>query len=144
MHEIDERIAGRMNWDEWMYPSGEQGADIIAAVLKNKRTMIDSGVVYNINGAVSNLPKDGAVEVPIAVDISGIRPVSVTLPDPLARILTAQVMVQQMAVDAAVNGCKEMALQTLLIDPVVNSTDAAVKLLDELWEYNKPYIRKCI
>jgi len=39
---------------------------------------------------------------------------------------------------------KELALQALLIDPVVNSSDAAVKLLDELWDVNQPYIRKCI
>jgi len=144
LKEIDERIAGRMSWDEWMSPSGERGADIIAAKLHNKRTVVESGIVYNSSGAISNLPKDGAVEVPVAVDISGIRPLSITLPEPLARILTSQVMVQQMAVDAAVNASKELALQALLMDPVVNSTDAAVKLLEELWEYNKPYIRKCV
>jgi alpha-galactosidase len=43
-----------------------------------------------------------------------------------------------------VRGSKEIALQALLIDPVVNSADAAVKLLDELWELNKPYIRPCL
>jgi alpha-galactosidase len=32
----------------------------------------------------------------------------------------------------------------LLIDPVVNSTTGAVKLLDELWAVNRPYIRSCI
>jgi alpha-galactosidase len=35
-------------------------------------------------------------------------------------------------------------LQALLIDPVVNSAAAAEQILDELWEVNKPYIRKCI
>ena len=43
-----------------------------------------------------------------------------------------QVTVQQLAVEAAVRGSKEIALQALLIDPVVNSTDAAVRLLDEM------------
>jgi alpha-galactosidase len=142
MNEIDERIAGRLSWDEWMNPSGEKGADIITAKINNKKALFESGIVFNNTGAISNLPKDAAVEVPIAVDITGIYPVSITLPDPLARMLTAQVMVQQMAVDAAFFGCKEMALQALLMDPVINSTDAAVKLLDELWEYNKPYIRR--
>jgi alpha-galactosidase len=35
-------------------------------------------------------------------------------------------------------------LQAPLIDPVVNSASAAVKLLNELWEVNSPYIRPCI
>jgi alpha-galactosidase len=49
-----------------------------------------------------------------------------------------------LAVEAAVHASRELALQALLIDPVVNSTAAAAKLLDELWEFNRPYIRKCI
>lgn len=142
--DIDDRIAGRKGWDDWLNASGERGVDIISAVLHNKKRIIESGIVYNRGGAITNLPYDAAVEVPIAVDVSGVKPVSVTLPTHIARMLTAQVMVQQMAVDAAVNASKEMALQALLMDPVINSSDAAVKLLDELWEYNKPYIRKCI
>jgi alpha-galactosidase len=52
--------------------------------------------------------------------------------------------VHQLAVEAAVHGSKELALQALLIDPVVDSTAAAAKVLDELWEVNRPYIRRCI
>jgi alpha-galactosidase len=37
-----------------------------------------------------------------------------------------------------------MALQALLIDPVINSAAAAEKILDELWAVNAPYIRKCV
>ena len=142
--DIAERLAGRKGFEDWLNVSGERGVDVISAILHNKKVVIESGIVYNRGGAIPNLPYDAAVEVPIAVDAGGIKPVSVTLPTPLARILTPQVMVQQMAVDAAMHGSKEMALQALLMDPVTNSADAAVKLLDELWEYNKPYIRKCI
>ena len=142
--DIAERLAGRKGFEDWLNVSGERGVDVISAILHNKKVVIESGIVYNRGGAIPNLPYDAAVEVPIAVDAGGIKPVSVTLPTPLARILTPQVMVQQMAVDAAMNGSKEMALQALLMDPVTNSADAAVMLLDELWEYNKPYIRKCI
>jgi alpha-galactosidase len=52
--------------------------------------------------------------------------------------------VQQLAVEAAMRASKELALQALLIDPVVNSATAAQRLLDELWEVNRPYIRKCM
>ncbi len=142
--DIAERLAGRKGFEDWLNVSGERGVDVISAILHNKKVVIESGIVYNRGGAIPNLPYDAAVEVPIAVDAGGIKPVSVTLPTPLARMLTPQVMVQQMAVDAAMHGSKEMALQALLMDPVTNSADAAVKLLDELWEYNKAYIRKCI
>jgi alpha-galactosidase len=52
--------------------------------------------------------------------------------------------VQQLAIEAAVRASKEIALQALLIDPVINSASAAVKLLDELWDVNRPYIRPCL
>ena len=53
------------------------------------------------------------------------------MPDAIAKLLHTQVNVQQLAIEAAVHASKEIALQALLIDPVVNSS-AAVKLLDEM------------
>jgi len=96
-------------------------------------------------GAVPNLPVDAAVEVPVAVDAAGVHPISLgPLPDPIAKLLRTQVDVQKLAVEAAMRGSKEIALQALLIDPVVNSASAAVRLLDELWEANSLYIRACV
>ena len=66
------------------------------------------------------------------------------LPDAIAKLLQQAIGAQQLAVDAAVRGSKEIALQALLIDPTVNSAAAATKLLDELWEVNLPFIRPCI
>ena len=59
-------------------------------------------------------------------DADGVHPISLgPLPDPIAKLLTMQVNVQQLAVEAAVHASKEIALQALLIDPVVNSAEAA-------------------
>ena len=85
------------------------------------------------------------MEVPIVADAVGVHPVSLgPLPDPVAKLLSIQASVQQLSVEAAVRGSKEIALQALLIDPVINSTTAAARLLDELWEINRPYIRCCV
>jgi alpha-galactosidase len=78
-------------------------------------------------------------------DAAGVHPISLgPLPDPIAKLLLPAVSVHQLAVEAAMRGSKEIALQALLIDPAVNSATAAVRLLDELWEENRPYIRPCI
>ena len=141
---IDAIIAGHVSRQEWAQPSGEKGAELIAGVLHNKHRWIESGVVYN-QGAINNLSPDAAVEVPITVDAQGVHPVTMgNLPVGIARLLAIQVAVQQFSVEAAVQGSKELALQALLIDPVVNSATTAPKILDELWEINRPYIRKCI
>ncbi|MCL2512759.1 MAG: hypothetical protein FWF08_02560 [Oscillospiraceae bacterium] len=143
LEEMESRIKEN-RFADWLEPSGERAVDVITGVLNDKRQVIPSGVVYN-NGAISNLPDDAAVEVSVMADAAGITPLHMgELLPACARVLSQQVMVQQMAVDAAVSGSKEMALQALLLDPTVNSTDAAVRLLDDLWEINRPYIRNCL
>lgn len=142
---IDDVLAGKTKMpDWWSTPSGERAVTIISAMLHNRKQLIESAVIHN-RQVIPNLPANAAVEVPVVADIAGIHPVSLgPLPDGVAKAMTIQVQVQQMAVEAAMHGSKELALQALLLDPVVNSEDAARGLLDELWEVNKPYIRNCL
>ncbi|MFN3657738.1 MAG: alpha-glucosidase/alpha-galactosidase [Pseudolabrys sp.] len=141
---LDGVLAGGKMPSDWLTPSGERGAAAIAGVLHNRKRVLESAVVPN-RGAIPNLPFDAAVEVPVVADAAGIHPVSLgPLPDAIAKLLHTQVQVQELAVEAAVRASKELALQALLIDPVINSAEAAVKLLDELWEANRPYIRPCL
>ena len=141
---LDRVLAGAPLPADWLTPSGERGAAAIGGILHNKKRVLESGIVFN-RGAIPNLPADAAVEVPVMADAAGIHPISLgPLPDPIGKLLNTQVSVQQLAVEAAVHASKEIALQALLIDPVVNSASAAVKLLDELWEVNRPYIRACV
>ncbi len=142
---IDEINAGKEAIpQDWFQPSGERGVAVITAIVHNKKTQIEAGVVHN-RGAIHNLPYDCAVEVPIAVDGSGFHPVAVgDLPAPIAALLATQAGVQRLSVEAAVRGSKELTLQALLVDPVVNTISGAEKLLDELWAANEPYIRACI
>jgi alpha-galactosidase/6-phospho-beta-glucosidase family protein len=141
---LDQVLAGAPLPSHWLTPSGERAAAAISAFVHNQKRVLESGVVFN-RGVVPNLPPEAAVEVPVVADAAGIHPVSLgPLPDQIAKLLGTQVSVQQLAVEAAVRASKEIALQALLIDPVVNSASAAVKLLDELWDVNRPYIRVCI
>jgi len=142
--EVDRVLAGGAMPDWWLTPSGERGGAAIGGIMYDKKRVLESGIVYN-RGVIPNLPGDAAVEVPVVADAAGVHPISLgPLPDAIAKLLTVQVQVQQLAIEAAVRASKEIALQALLIDPVVNSATAAVKLLDELWEINKPYIRPCL
>ncbi len=142
---IDDVLSGRAEIPVWWFtPSGERAVAVIVAVLHQRRRLIESGVVYN-RDAIPNLPRKAAVEVPIMADETGVHPVSPgPLPDPIADLMSIQVSVQQLAVEAAMHASKEIALQALLIDPVINSTESARQLLDELWEINRPYIRRCV
>ncbi|HIJ37405.1 MAG TPA: alpha-glucosidase/alpha-galactosidase [Rhodospirillaceae bacterium] len=143
---MDDAIAGKTPLpEEWRTPSwGERAVAVIAGCLHNQKRFIESGIVLN-RGVIPNLPADLAVEVPLMADAAGVHPVSLgPLPEAIAQLLRTQASVQQLAVEAAVHGSREIALQALLTDPVVDSTSAATAILDELWEANRPYIRPCL
>lgn len=141
---IDGVLAGEPLPVAWLTPPGGRGAAAIGSILHNRKRILESGIVVN-HGIIANLPADAAVEIPVMTDAAGVHPISFgPLPEPIAALLGTQVSVQRLSVEAAVRASKELALQALLVDPVVNSSDAAVKLLDELWELNRPYIRACL
>ncbi len=131
--------------EDWFKHSwGERAVQIIGGILHNRHRFIEAGIVLN-RGVIPNLPPDLAVEVPMMVDAAGPHPISLgPLPDAIAKLLLQQASVQQIATEAAIRGSKELAMQALLLDPVITSTDAAKAILDELWEINQPYLRPCV
>ncbi|MBO9393480.1 MAG: alpha-glucosidase/alpha-galactosidase, partial [Caldilinea sp.] len=138
---IDGVLGGAEPPADFFLPSGERGVAVITGILHNQKRWIESGVVYN-RGAIDNLPEDCAVEVPVVVDAHGVHPCAVgNLPAGIAALCSVQAHIQQISVEAAMRGSKELALQALLIDPVIHSARAAEQILDELWEINRPYIR---
>jgi alpha-galactosidase len=126
----------------WVAPSGERAVQLITSIFFNRQVLLPSAIVRN-GGCIPNIPADVAVEVPVMADASGLWPLHIgPLPPGAANALNNQAAAQRLSVLAAVHASKELALQALLCDPAVNSYTAAVGLLEELWEINKPYIRK--
>lgn len=143
-NEIAEVVAGTKDVNDWLTPSGEQAIEVVTSIFFNERKNIPSAIVYN-DGAISQLPNDIAVEVPITVDADGVHKRIVRgMPDGVIGLMNMQVSAQRLSIRAAAMGSKELALQALLCDPTINMTKAAVAIVDELFEINKPYIRKCI
>lgn len=137
-------LEGRDDVKDWLEPSGEQAIEVITSIHFNIKKNIPSAIVYN-NGAIPGLPGDIAVELPIVTDASGVHKLMVEdLPDGVIGLLNMQVSAQRLSIRAAAEGSKALALQVLLCDPVINSTVAAKGIVDELFEINRPYIRKCV
>jgi alpha-galactosidase len=142
--EVAQVLGGQKNPAEWLKPSGEQAVNILTSIHFNKYRRYPSAIVYN-GGAIPQLPDDVAVEIPVTADADGVHKELVTgLPDGCIGALSMQVSAQRLSVRAAAQGSRELALQALLCDPVINSSHAAEKIIDELFEINKPYIRQCV
>jgi alpha-galactosidase len=138
--DVEDVLTGRADSSKWLRKSGEKAIEVLVALHTGNSAYIPSAIVHN-EGAIENLPHSLAVELPIWVDKGGVHKIHIgKLPIAQAALLSLPAASQQASVEAAIYADKRMALQTLLVDPVIQSTTAAEKLLDELWEINLPYI----
>jgi alpha-galactosidase len=122
---------------------GEQSRpamSIISGIANGRPTYIPSMNVIN-DGLIDNLPDWAVVEVPGVAGPDELRGVKVgPLPHGIAALCRTQVGVQDLCVEAAVKGSRELALQAMLADPVVQSAEAGEKCLDELLQVHAPYL----
>ncbi len=93
------------------------------------------------DGLIADLPSWLVVEVPAKVDAQGIHGVPLgRLPHGFAGLLQNQVAVHDLTAEAVLQGSRELALQALLVDPIVDKVEAAEKLLDTMLELQKDYL----
>ena len=120
--------------------SGERAVPIIVGMLGNTH-QYELAVNLPNEGLIPNLPSWAIVEVPATVDATGVHGVCVgPLPEPIAAMCRTQIAVIDRLVEAAVHGDRDVALQALLLDPVVNGISQAEAILDELLEVHKDYL----
>jgi alpha-galactosidase len=120
--------------------SGERAVAIITGVLGNTH-QYELAVNVPNRGLIPNLPEWAIVEVPALVDASGVHGVSLgPLPEPIAALCRTQIAVIDRVVEAGVHGDRQLALQALLLDPVVQSVSQAEAVLDELLEVHRDFL----
>ncbi|MBN1807651.1 MAG: alpha-galactosidase [Planctomycetes bacterium] len=102
-----------------------------------------NGNVRN-DGYVTNLPAGCCVEVPVFVDGRGLHPVRVgDLPPQCAALNQTNVSVQGLAVEAALAGDPELAMQAVALDPLTSAvcTLAEARLMTaEMLEAEKEWL----
>jgi alpha-galactosidase len=120
--------------------SGERAIPVIVGVTENRNSYEEALDLPN-EGYVANLPWDSIVEVPGVASRLGVRGMSVgELPEGIAALCRTQISVATLAVDAAILGDRDLALQALLVDPMVNDIDMARALLEEMLKVQAEYL----
>jgi alpha-galactosidase len=120
----------------------EYAAYIINALL--------GGEIFHFNGnvpntsLVTNLPEGACVEVPVYVDQAGFHPVHVgPLPPQCVTLTHLNVMVEEIAVEAALTGNPRLAFQAIAHDPLtaaVLSLAEIREMVNEMFERNRDYL----
>lgn len=104
--------------------------------------------VFNGNvpnhGAISNLPWDSCVEVPVVADRMGFRTTMVgDLPAHLAILVNTTARIESLVVEAAMHHDKEAVYHAVDMDPLcaaVCSLQEIRSMCDELFEINKDFL----
>jgi len=129
---LDDSVLGR---------SGELAVSIILANALDRSFRAEAVNLPNTGGYVAGLAADTVVEVPALVDGAGIHPVKLPpIPEALLAFCRTQASVQQLVVEAYGQRSRNLLLQALLVDPVVNSARNAEKMLDHMLELQKDYM----
>jgi alpha-galactosidase len=106
---------------------------------RNRREM--SANVENRGFAITNLPEDAIVEVPIQVNADGVFPVKVgALPHAHAGLCSIQIAIQNLLVEAYREKSKKLLLQALVIDPVVDSVKRAEAMMEKMLQVEADYL----
>ncbi|CAM4083162.1 6-phospho-beta-glucosidase [Saccharibacillus endophyticus] len=95
------------------------------------------------NGNLDFLPDDACIEVNCKVLKTGPVPIPVQIvPEAAKGLIHAVKTYEQLAIQAAVTGSRELALTALAHHPLVPSVNDAEKMLDEMLERNKDYLAR--
>jgi alpha-galactosidase len=126
-------------------PSGEamarHGAAAVVGDVIARLTRRRPSFILPNDGWIDNLPADSVVEVPGLVEDGVPRGVRVgSMPEPVAALVRHELSIQDLAVEAALEGSRDLALRALLLDPIVNSARAAEAFLDDVLRTHRAWL----
>ena len=124
-------VDGKRSVEELRNLNSESIPEIIEGVAFNRDTYLHQLNLPN-NGLIPNLPSDAIVEVPGIASGMGIHGINMEpLPAGIAEMCRRELAYSSMVTDATYHGDKELALQALLLDPMMNDIGRAQAILDD-------------
>ena len=92
------------------------------------------------DGFIENLPGWMVVEVPAIVGSDGPRGIAVDLPAGVRGMLANQIGIHDMTANAVLEESRELAVQALLVDPVVTKASSIPNLVDHMIAEQSPWL----
>lgn len=118
----------------------EQVIPIIEGILTDSGYVEEAVNIPN-NGLIANLPDWIVVEVPAVIDKGGVHGTPQgMLPHGFAGLLLNQVAVHDLTAEAVLQKSRQLALQALLADPIVQQYRRVEEMLDTMISYQEPWL----
>src|SRR5262249_20713650 len=117
---------------------GDIAVQVMVAIATN--TLQEFHVNTPNTGAITNFPTGAINEVPALVDGSGIRRLCMgEIPGGMAGLARELLAWQELSVDAALSGDRNLVVQAILAHPWIDSVAIAERLTDELLAAHAPF-----
>lgn len=118
-----------------------EGATELIAALGGGASYFDETVNVLNRGAIAGLPDETIVEVAAVVGPYGIRPVSIgELTAPILELCRREAALVELVTEAAATGDRRLALQALLLDPMITDINRARRILDDYIDAYREYL----
>lgn len=138
--QVAQDIRLKKNIENYSHTHSEGAIEIIEAMLNDSNAVWEAVNLPN-KGTITGLPDNAVVEYPARVSQNGFTAVGqFELPKGVLALLQREVSTAQLNIDAVVNGDRQLALQSLLLDPVIDDLDLAETVLDDILFSNKKYL----
>lgn len=139
-HRLTQMVKGKVSVDGLRSAPSEGALEVIEAMAFNLNRYEEAVNVPN-EGAIPNLPPETIVEVPGLVSAVGVRGIQLDpLPAPIAELCRREAALVELVVEAGVTGDRELALQALLLDPMINDTERARVILADYLDAFAEYL----
>jgi alpha-galactosidase len=115
-------------------------AEIMGDVVAGRTRRRPSFILPN-DGLIDNLPSDSVIEAPGLIEDGQPKGVPVgEMPQAVAALIGHELAIQDLAVEAALEGSRDLALRALLLDPLVSSVRAAEAFLDDVLNTHREHL----
>ena len=117
---------------EGFIPDFSEGAPEIIENILNDSNLLWEAVNIPNRGYITNLPEGAIIELPGKLNAQGIHGIKIgEMPEGIAELLRREITVSHLTVDSVVYGDRDLALQALLLDPVIRDMDVAHQVLED-------------
>ena len=138
--QVSEWVSRKEQNEILQHPVSEGAVELVESLTTGKLLYWEALNLPN-RGLIDGLPESAIVEVPGMISNAGITGQAVgELPRGITELLRREVSASQLCIDAVVHGDKELALQSLLLDPVVDDISTARLILADILETNKAWL----
>ncbi|MGB4594831.1 MAG: hypothetical protein WBI14_02880 [Anaerolineaceae bacterium] len=137
---VSELIDNHESMEMFEDPHSEGAVEVIEGLLGSEDYYWEAANIPNTD-SIEGLPQNAIVEVPAILANGKIKgEVIGHIPKGITALLQREVMTSQLCVDSIVQGDRQLGVQSLLLDPVVDDLDMAEDLFENIITVNKRWL----